>query len=346
MIRNGSTDAQINDALTATGFGSKVDSSQTAAARSYLAKNPNYRGSFGEATRQVQQSGWNRFTASPVGVAAGGAIDAALGGLTDEVASLAGAGDLADLNARKQAAFASHPYAAFAGQTVGAIGGMAGLGAVGRGAGVASRFANPQLIGDLAFGAGSGAGQSNDNRLLGAGAGASGAFAGNLVGNGAASAIGSLARTRPGMAVTNGARRMFGGARLPDASPLSGPDRMIFNAINKAGPDDVTASLTEAQRLGLPMGLVDTNPNLRELGGAAVRRSPSAARIAEDALLPRSRGQIDRFGAAVQRDLGPAANIPQTSADPTAQARTAAAPLYDAAYANPGASSVDLSDLL
>lgn len=346
MIRNGSTDAQINDALAATGFGAQIDPRQAAAARAYLAKNPKYRGSFGDATRQVEQSGWNQFAASPTGTAIYSALDAAMGGLTDEMASLAGSGNLSDLNAKKQALFEQNPNAAFAGQTVGTIGAMAGIGAIGRGAGLASRFANPQLLGDLAFGAASGAGQSNDNRLIGAGLGTAGGMAGNAIGAGLAGGAGLIARTRPVLGARNRISGMFGRSPLETPNALSDHERMLLAGIDRAGPDSIRSSLNEAKSLGVPMSLADTNPNLRELAGAAVRRSPSAASFAEDALIPRNRGQIDRFGAAVNRDLGPVANIPQTAADLTTQARTAAAPLYDAAYANPGASSVDLADLM
>ncbi|WP_380790545.1 hypothetical protein [Sphingobium xenophagum] len=281
---------------------------------------------------QGEGSAWGKFAASPVGTGMYAAVDAGMGGMTDEFASMAGGGDLADLNARKQAAFAANPASSFAGQTIGTIGSMAALGGLSRGAGVASRFSNPQLFGDMAFGAASGAGQNNDNRLAGATLGATGGFVGNRVGDMASRGIGAIARTQPGLAVTNRARGFFGRLPISRADPLSSAEGTALGALNRSGIDDVRSSLTEASDLDIPMALADTNSNLRELAGAAVRRSPSASAYAENALIPRNRAQYDRFTAAVERDLGPTANIPQLSADMMTQARSAASDLYDAAY--------------
>lgn len=346
MLRSGASDAAVRDYLAQVG--ARADPASVNAVFEFRRRNPGYKGGYSVnlENREVPTTGWERFAASPTGTGMYAALDAGLGGLTDEIASVAGGGDLADLNARKQLAFATNPKAAFTGQTLGTAASMYGLGALGRTAGITSRLANPQLAGDIAFGALSGAGQSNDNRLLGGTLGAAGGVAGNVIGNGVAGGVGALARTRPGMAVTNRARGMFGAPMLPTAQPLGAADNTILSAINRAGVDDVTGALSEAQGLNIPMSLADTNPNLRELAGAAVRRSPTASSFAEDALLPRARGQYDRFTSSVETNLGPTTNIPQRSAEMMGQARTAAADLYDRAYGNPVPSTPELDAVL
>jgi len=344
-IRNGWSDAQINQALKPYDFG-PIDPRQAASARAYFKAHPRYQGSFGNAVHTAPTTAWNRFAASPTGTGIYAATDAALGGTTDEIASAFGGGDLADLNARKQMAFVTNPKAAFVGQALGTAGSMAGLGAASRSLGIASRIPKAQLIGDALFGAASGAGQANDHRLAGATLGTIGGLAGNVVGNTAGKVIGAAARTRPGLAVSNRVRGIFGAPLLSDVKALSGADRTAMNSIDRAGIDNVTSSLTEAQQLGVPMSLADTSPNLRELAGAVVRRSPTASSFAEDALLPRARGQYDRFTSSVNSNLGPTANIPQLSADLTAQGRAAASDLYNRAYSNPVPSTPQLDSVL
>ncbi|MBB3880335.1 hypothetical protein [Sphingomonas pseudosanguinis] len=345
LLRKGADIETLNTLSRAAGYG-ELDPARVAQAGQWLRAHPQYKGSLFDSARDVPTSGWEDIATSPVGIGAMAAIDGVLGGTSDEITSLLGGGDMADLNARKQGAFAAHPYAALAGQGLGTFGAMYGLGMASRATGLASRFASPGLAGDIAFGTLSGAGQNNDNRFLGAGIGAVGGLAGNLAGRGISSGIGATIRTQPGQAATNAVRAYFGRAPLPSAAPLNAADTIAANAINRIGADNIRTPLTEAADLGIPMALVDTNPALRELGGAAVRRSPAASQIAEDALIPRNRGQYDRFVSSVERDLGPSANIPQMSDDLTRQAQTAAAPLYEQAYRQPVTSTPELESLL
>ncbi len=346
MLRGGASEKQIREYLTKVGAG--ADPASVNAVLDFRRKNPNYKGGYSVdlENRQVPTTGWERFASSPTGTGMYAALDAGVGGTTDEFASMLGGGDLADLNARKQLAFATNPKAAFAGQALGTVASMYGLGALGRSTGISSRLANPQLAGDLAFGGFAGAGQSNDNRFLGGALGTAGGAAGNFAGNRIASGVGALGRTAPGVAMNNRVRGIFGIPTLPVAQPLVAADNTILSAINRAGPDDVTAALTDARGLDMPMSLADTNPNLRELAGAAVRRSPTASSYAEDALLPRARGQYDRFTSAVENNLGPITNIPQRSAEMMQGARAAAAPDYVRAYGNPVPSTPELDAVL
>ncbi len=146
--------------------------------------------------------------------------------------------------------------------------------------------------------------------------------------------------------MTKRARGLFGAPLIADAKPLNCAERTAYSAINRAGTDNVMGQLSEARTLNMPMSLADTNPNLRALGGAVARRSPSASSIAEDAYDPRSRGQYDRFVPSVETNLGPTTNIPQLSADLSAQARAAAAPHYDRASSNSVPSTPELDAVL
>jgi hypothetical protein len=216
-----------------------------------------------------------------------------------------------------------------------AAGGITGSFATGAGLSAASRAVeNPiarallssPLAADVAYGGVYGATQGDDP-LYGAVAGAGGALVGNAVGR----QIGKLAP------------RVFG--RFP-ADPLNRGERAVLNAANRTGTDRVAEALARSSDLGIPMSLADASTDINSLAGAAIRRSPGAAAMARDTLGARSRGQYDRFVGAVERDLGPVTNVPQRSEDLIAQARMQAGPLYDAAYAAPGASVIDLSDLM
>jgi hypothetical protein len=107
----------------------------------------------------------------------------------------------------------------------------------------------------------------------------------------------------------------------------------------------VQDALSQATQLGVPAALADVSGPVNALTGSALRNSPEAMASARTALTQRSRGQIDRFTGAVERDLGPVTNIPQRSEDLIAQAKAAAGPLYEKAYAAPGAENVNLADL-
>jgi len=354
MIRAGASPDVIRAANPAFDYPGLND--QVAGVQDYINGRGRYQGQphpayggFVQATKDAPTTWRNRTSASPVGTAIGAGVDGALGGTTDEIAGgvnslLTGNpldASIADMNAAKQGAFATNPKAAVVGDLIGSTLGYVGAGKLLGGTALAAGLGRAApYAGAAAFGAASGAGQDNSNRLGGALVGGAGGLVGAGLGAAAAVPVGAVARTRPVQALG----RMFG--RGLDIAPMPTPAQSsALSAINIAGPDAVRSSLADASNLGVPMSLADTSPNLRELAGAAVRRSPTASGFAESTLLPRNRGQIDRFGAAVTRDLGPVSNIPQTSADLTAQARAAAAPLYDAAYAAPGASSVNLGDL-
>lgn len=222
------------------------------------------------------------------------------------------------------------PTASMLGEIVGGVGGSLGAGAtVGALAGrygltgVASKAAP---IGDVAYGSIYGATQQPDDLLLGAVTGAGGAVAGNVIGS-------QIGKRMP---------RAFGPKRPDDY--LNRGERAVYDAVGEVDP--VVAALMEADQLGVPAMIADVAPAVNTLTGAAIRRSPEAAGKARETLFRRGQGQYDRFLGAVERDLGPIESIPQRSEDLIGQARTAAGPLYDAAYAAPGASVFQIDDLV
>jgi hypothetical protein len=221
------------------------------------------------------------------------------------------------------------PVASFFGDVAGgatgtgiAAGGLAKLAPMlgGRAGTIAS---NP-LAADLTYGGIYGATEADDPVL--------GALTG-LAGAGVGAGLGNLAgRALP---------RLTGVSPQPDA--LTRGERVILESVGEQDP--VVQALTQAEELGVPMTLADASPELASLAGSATRFSPAVGGQARQVMAQRNQGQLDRLAQAVERDLGPVENIPQRSEDLLAQARAAAAPLYEQAYAAPGAESIPLDDL-
>lgn len=272
---------------------------------------------------QGEGSAWSRFASSDVGQAIGGWTSGAVNGATiggaDELAALATSVSsgvpfsqaLEEANRRKLAVADANPWTYNIAQLAGGLATAGG----GGGLGVGSRF---PLLFDIGLGAAGGALENNENRMGGA-----------MLGGAAGGVLGSALR---------------GITRLP-GRPAS-VEMALANNADRAGIDAVRSRLDEAARLSVPMALADADPVLTALAGSATRLSPEAEGIAINSLLPRSQGQVDRFRSAVARDLGPVENIPQRSEDAIEQAKAAAGPLYDSAYAAPGATTLDIADLL
>lgn len=245
-----------------------------------------------------------------------------------------------------------HPIATTAGSIAGlAVPGAGLTGAatrainalsLGRRASLAARLAGEAVLGG-AYGAGSG---TEGNRGESALTGAAGGIVGGVAGRALARPVSALARTAPAQSARALVANILNRAAPAAPAAPSAAVSSLLAAAQKGGLPQINSQLDEAASMGLPMALVDTHPELRELGGAVVRRSPSASKVAEETLAPRNRGQIDRLGQAVARDLGPTTNIPQLAADMTAQARLAAGPLYDRAYAAPVISTPEIEATL
>lgn len=354
LIRSGGSVDQANAALSAMGL-APVNAQQFAAAQAHYRANPTYKGSYGDITREVQQTALNRASSSAPVAGFVGALNGASGGFLDEGvgaidSALTGkplSQAIREADASKQAIASNSPKSSFVGNLVGSYGIALAGGAGAARLGLTSLLGKTApYVGSAAYGAFSGACDNNDNRLLGAGIGGIAGAAGYGLGELASIPVGAAVRSRPVQATIGQTRRMFGGSMPPPPSALTPAEAAYANAAAKADPAAITQRLSDAAELGVPMSPADAHPELRELAGAAVRRSPTASAYAENTLIPRSRGQIDRFGQAVNRDLGPAVNIPRMSDDLTRQARAAAAPLYDRAYQQPIPSTPELESLL
>jgi hypothetical protein len=324
MVRNGMSADQINSVIPEGN--TRVTDEQVKAVQDFLAAHPGYKGSFASASKTVPNPFISQAGASGVGAYAINAADALTAGNLDSLTS--------DPEAARQgmaAVQSAHPVASVLGGLTGsglaAYGAEAGLANLaGRvGGTAASILANP-ITANAAYGAAYGAGSDDNNRvagaLLGAGLGAGGTIAGQKAG------------------------QVIAGLRKPGIAALTGGESMVLDAANKTGRDKIAAALSQASDLGVPMGLADASPEVAALTGSAIRKSPVAAALARDTLIPRGRGQYDRMVGAIERDLGPATNIPQQSADLMTQAQTAAAPLYGKAYGNSVPSTPEMQSLL
>lgn len=330
LLKAGTSNADIRGAFPDRSF----SDDQLNAGRAYFQKHPTASGVV-NATHQEANGLLARAVASPVGTGIASALD--------QVVPFGVYGK--DAVQGLKAAKAQNPLSADLGDLVGLGGAVAAAGGLEAGlshlagstTGLTSRLLANPLTADAIYGSAVGAAGNTDNRFegaaLGAGVGAGGG------------AVGRFVAKRP--FVADGLNRVAGifGRGLNRVNDVSAPNAEILNRAGGDSASDVLGALDQARRLGVPMSLADASAPLNSLAGAVVRRSPNAAQIAENAFLPRAQGQIDRFGMAVTRDLGPIANIPQIRDDMLANARTAARPHYDAYRAAPGASAVDLSDL-
>lgn len=274
-------------------------------------------------------------------------------------------GNLGNLTGRDDVLSASRnerPGSSFVGDVLGssiAMGGLTGLGAK---AGIGALTRGGGIGADVLYGGARGTSEGKGDLrygLLGAGAAGLGNVAGRYalapavravgdtaIGQGVASA---LANT--GTAARNAYRGVRGEATLPYQGaniprPLSTGEQVVTRNL----PDDVDpiiAALTQGREAGMPMVLADVSPQLRNIGGAAYRRADldTQAQI-ERALTERNRGQLGRLESQVETNFGPLRNPNRIREDLTERARTAAAPLYDEAYAQPAITSPELESLL
>lgn len=178
------------------------------------------------------------------------------------------------------------------------------------------------------FGSGEGAQESAQNAAIGGGVG--------TVLGGAIPVVGDVVGRR-----VSGVRRFLG--KEP------GLDRQIVGeaiAADKNTPRGVGRMLDEAGARGSPMSLADTGENARGLLAAVTRQPGPARALGKDAVVNRQLEQMDRIAGAIKRDLGETANVREVSERLIKDAQAVAGPLYDEAFAAPGASSVKLDDLV
>ena len=281
-------------------------------------------------------------------------------GAGDRVAAAFGPDDYAtNLAAQRfetDAAREANPIAAFGGDVAGLMAGTYTTGATAQN--LATRFA-PNWARQGAWGSSIPRNLANDtayattlavsndqNPYAAAAYAGGGSLAGQVLGAPIGRAAANFIQSSPtAMRATNTTRGLFGGRPGATLPKMSTADRLIVEAVGDRGPQ-VLGNLQNAAQLGVPMSLADADQGLTALGGATVRRSPEARKIAADAFEPRAQGQYDRLVGAVERDFGPVANIPQRSKDLIQKARAQSRPLYQPLEAMPPRTSPALDEML
>jgi hypothetical protein len=343
LLRSGASDEQINAALKAVGH-EPVNPTQTAAARAYMAKHPDYKGGFGAATKTENQTLWNRATASPLGVGVGSAADAGLAGFTDEIGAgigaLTGQGKYSDLldnlNAKKESAFATNPRAHFlgtlAGTATGAAGLESGLGSVAsklgeygleRGLGTvgaraafrSGRALSSPVAADALYGGLYGAGEGNDDRtggaILGATFGAGGGMFGRSVARGASNAV---------RGVKDEAVRYLNDAGVPltVGQVLGGFSKKFENSFSSVNPQIAERYIEGMQgfnKAGFDQGLDVIGAKVGQTGAQGVADARNAVSgVYRNTLDPLSFHVDPQFGADYTNTALRGAELPRTMA--------------------------------
>lgn len=110
-------------------------------------------------------------------------------------------------------------------------------------------------------------------------------------------------------------------------------------------PIQVGNIMQQARSRGVPLAIMDAGDETRGLASALGRKPGPNRTIIRDVVIPRQEAQAERIQHAIERDLGPVANVREVSANLMNDAKTAAGPLYEQAYQAPGASVFDVSEL-
>lgn len=305
-----------------------------------------------EVPMDFRDGAMNSVFANPAGSFALGAVD--FHGGFDEMAAgassmLSGKNydmELARINAGKQALANDSPISNILGKLAGGVGG-GGLFAKAA-PGIASKLiAGPVSTAatGAAVGGGQGALENNQDRfagaVLGGGAGAGGGLFGRYA---LGPAIESLMKTQGGQAASQFTRGMInksGVGSVPASAQVAEPMTRGQNVIGNSSKamDDITANLTDAQRLGLPYSLADSDPQLRMLAGTVARGSTKSRALAEDTFPQRSYDQAPRAIDAIERDLAPIVDVAERGQQWRQAAQTESNPLY--AIAKSKAAPVD-----
>jgi len=188
---------------------------------------------------------------------------------------------------------------------------------------------------------------------IGAGLGAAGGFnygegfGGSTVGAAIGSGIGGLFGAALPVALQL-AQKPFTAARNY-LRPQNGIGReLVARAMqeDRILPRMAGERLTNARSNGTPLALMDLGDNLRGLTSALARKPGQSRTLIRETVLDRQAGQGERIRGAISRDLGPIVNPAEQSESLISQARSAARPLYEQAYAEPGRTSPELEALL
>jgi hypothetical protein len=173
---------------------------------------------------------------------------------------------------------------------------------------------------------------------------------GNLVERAAAGAVGAGIGGTLG-AVLPVAGRMIsntvqGAQRLTGRGGTVAPSVVADALKADGGIRRASTMVDDAQARGVPLALGDTGDNARAFM-ASVGRQPGEARtIVRDVAISRQEQQGERIAGAIQRDLGPVANVREGAERLAERARRVAAPLYEEAYRAPITVTDDLQAII
>lgn len=245
---------------------------------------------------------------------AGAANGLMLGGL-DEFIAATGGRSLEEADAIKRYLAENYGPA----YTIGNVaGGLAGMIPVMRGVGVGTKALTlgargtraAQLGTNVALGSTAGALESNEDRGTGAVLGGTFALGGDVVGN------------------------YFGGKLAPRLfNAPTGAEGAVADAVTN--PQAAAGILSDAERLGSPLAMADSDPGLRSLAGSSVRNSTDALATAEVNIGGRDAAAVRRGVLAVDQNLGAETDVVKAAKQIRSDASAAADPYYKAAYAQP-----------
>jgi len=303
--------------------------------------NPNVLGDLTRGITAAGIGGGNAMTFGGLDELTGG-VNSALGG-----GSYAANRDYAQLG--KAAISDVAPLSYMGGEAIGALAqGLGGGALLGRIAPRAANAVNAALrttpgvmAAGTGYGAASGFGESNDDRLGGAIGGAVLGAGGGLVGaKVAVPLVRKFLETDAGQAVSNAGRSAINALRPGSVAPTSQIPQ--FTSGERALPQmdqltGVTDKLRSAAGLNLPFTLADAHPKLRNLAGSASRISPDARANAEMFLDPRSLDQAARAREGINQYLAPtfSGTLDHEAASLVDAGKPIYQPLYHAAYQAP-----------
>ncbi|WP_260598281.1 hypothetical protein [Sphingomonas endolithica] len=263
-----------------------------------------------------------------------GVADTATLGLADPLAALARSalnedGFAANLKRERAISAADeevNPYLRFGGQMAGAVPTFAAISRLGAAAVPARPFFGTAMTDTTAGAIYGGTSNMETSPVAGALVGGATALAGNQLGQRVISPFIERA--------------------LSSGQAKSAIVRALIPRTRDVDTAQVRSTLTDAERLGIPMSLADADPKLRTIAGSATRLAPAGREYAERVIEPRGRAQAERAISAIERDFGPTVDVGRTADDLISRGNAASSPLYRQAYEAPVVSTPELDQLL
>lgn len=269
--------------------------------------------------RNEQTSASERVAGILADNAGGAAVIGAANGLTlgglDEIVGATSGMSTEQADALKRYMSENYPISTFLGNLTGGVAGMVpvvrGVGAGAKALSLGARGARAAQLGanTLASGA-AGALEANQDRGTGAVVGGVLGLGGDVLGNWAGSKL---------------APRLF--------NAPTGAEGAVADAVTN--PQTAAGILSDAERLGSPLAMADSDPGLRSLAGSSVRNSTEALATAEANIGGRDAAAVRRGVLAVDQNLGAETDVVKAAKQIRSDAGAAADPYYKAAYAQP-----------